>query len=342
MNIKNKLLLEYCKNCDINNIKKFLSTCKNYDFMKEHDENGNTCLHLLSLLLKEKLKIITNKNDNDNECNKYLNIIEIIIFHNSSSEFIHIKNNNGYTALSEYYRTNIYLSNIKYNLSYYSFPKTGKTTIENVLKLRRHYIKIPNNYNFYNVITIRNPFDKLLSSFIYSKNFLLEEKFNKSSYLHYLKIQHNNYDKFILRIDPTSYYLKKYIFNNSNIEECFKNLLNHLTIENSCLIKNNLFRSQYDQIHDYKLNIVDIDYVILFDNFNNDLQFLLNKLNFKTKIQHLNKTGERLSSKNKDFAKNARLLDISKYKHIIENIYKKDMKLYNHIKNNNKNFKNFS
>ena len=113
MNIKNKLLLEYCKNCDINNIKKFLSTCKNYDFMKEHDENGNTCLHLLSLLLKEKLKIITNKNDNDNECNKYLNIIEIIIFHNSSSEFIHIKNNNGYTALSEYYRTNIYLSNIK-------------------------------------------------------------------------------------------------------------------------------------------------------------------------------------------------------------------------------------
>jgi len=216
-----------------------------------------------------------------------------------------------------YHKQNPYLEyQDKYQCIFIHIPKTGGKSILKVLfgvDAGGHHpildYEIFDNHRFntyFKFAFVRNPWDRLLSSYTYLKELSQNPDRFLSAYIYLQKSGKEHYDKIW-----SDMYLADY-----KDFESFVSALRNRKIA-SQILQGLHFRPQYQFICDYRLNI-KVDFVGKLENINDDFQYIADRLGINTKLTHLNKSGHQ------DY----RQVYNETMKQIAYDLYKKDIKTF--------------
>lgn len=186
----------------------------------------------------------------------------------------------------------------QHNLLFIHIPKNGGTSIIEHFNMSPHgHFRWDNHPNFnnrflYKFSVVRNPWDRILSNYTYSK---LEKSFWHSSNGTSVYGPHPDY----------------FLLKDKTFSDCIE-----LLYKNPKLFRHEGWSNQSDYIIDNNNNIM-VDRIIKFENIDNEIYDMVEKLNLKIQknLPHIN------ISKKSEFKKFFKKSEVE----IVEEIYKKDI-----------------
>lgn len=191
---------------------------------------------------------------------------------------------------------------VKYRTVFIHIPRTGGTSFQSIFMdniFREHYSYQIYSYadsikfnRFFKFAFVRNPYDRLISTFSY-----LSQGGNQRGDLYFQDLIASKYltlERFVLKF-----------LDNEKINEIA------------------LLKPQYLYIHDAKRNCM-IDFIGRYERIQEDSEYILNKLKINKKLPHKNKS-------RKDTKLNEQLKNSEVKKKICE-LYNSDFELFNYSK----------
>lgn len=195
-------------------------------------------------------------------------------------------------------------------INFIHIPKNGGTSIKNIciknknLQYNGHYTNVYNKHLLNQLVVIRNPIDRFISAINYS----LQKYYYEPSIRYLLKNNINTPEKFIRILMNPSH------IEHNNVLRVIKNNIH--VIGNKKLKLKWTYSPQYLWINNPK-------FVIIMDNFNDELMYFIKKYNLQGSV----------IQKNKTYTSNNVISD--ECKNFIIKLYKKDYEIYNTYKNIN-------
>ena len=191
-------------------------------------------------------------------------------------------------------------------INFIHIPKNGGTSIKEICNkstiiYRGHYTNVYNNKINNQLVIIRNPIERFISSCYYAL-----QKWSHDPNVKYLILK---------GIDTPEKWIQ--IWSNPKHKE-YNNLMSEM-LNNNHYIGNKLYKYKWIYTPQY-LWINNPKFVIIMDNFDNEMQYLMNKYKLKGNIKKRNTTNNKntkLSNKSIEF---------------LINFYKNDFILYEKYK----------
>lgn len=186
-------------------------------------------------------------------------------------------------------------------LIFFNIPKNASTSIRNTLSLnkRESFFKTPNRSNCKKIMVIRNPYERIISSFNEVKKLRTDGPREETLKSDWFKIQKND------------------------LEKGFKMFLDYIDGR----IYDSHVHTQSDWFNAKKIDLEDIDFLILFEDLNKEFDDMCKQLKLKNRLQ---KSNFSKNKENEDRLKNL-INSNEEVKKKIEKIYREDIELYNKV-----------
>ena len=192
---------------------------------------------------------------------------------------------------SQHFNQTVYIQeNLK--LCFLHIPKTGSSSIKHTFKTREGVYNKEQLKDYKTVLIVRNPMTRIISSYTQVLKTHIQSHMAITRKAEFYKQRNNRAKSFELFLD----FIKDNILYDPHVIP------------------------QIEFLKSKNLTLKDIDYVFDFDNYQIEIQKLMNIYNIKGNLKHVNK---------KRFN-----YDVSKYEQQIREIYPEDFKLYEKVKDN--------